>query len=222
MGQIDGTSRTQGSPPLPATALGVVALTVAGLLLAPALLWAQAPEQIADPEQAVEPPARFAGSQLNLALTNGLPAVLGTGMSTGVALRWLQPGRWTWGGELSGASATEYGASWQVAHLDIRARGLVGVQAALGRARVAALLGLGVTAVQENRLRQQGERLGLTGDALEQTTWGALASADLLAVVAVPVTGAWAAIVAGGPALHVGQDGPRAGWTAQLGVGWLP
>ena len=207
----------------PSTVQGVMAaLALLTTLAASSLpLVAEASDGVDLEQPAVQAPSPT-GRQLNVMLTNGLPAALGTGLSTGLSMRWLQPGLWTWGGEVSGATATEYGASWQVAHLDLRARGLVGAQVAQGRSRLAALLGLGVTAVRENRLRQQGERLGLTGEALEQTAWGALASADLMVVVTVPVVGPWAAVVAAGPALHLGQNGVAAGWTAQLGVGWLP
>lgn len=197
-------------------------LGIAGWLAAPSSAKADSPSAAEDSDPSVELPHRLAGSQLNLAMSNSLPASLGTGLSTGLAARWLQPGRWTWGGEFSGSTATEYGASWEVHHLDVRVRALAGVQGSLGRGRVAALLGIGATAIRENRLRNQGERLGLSGEALEQTTWGALGSADLLAVVSLPVVGPWAAVVAAGPALHIGQSGAAAGWTAQLGVGWLP
>lgn len=174
-----------------------------------------------------EPAHPWSGAQLHAAMINGLPAVLGTGMSTGGSLRWLQPlrrrqARWVWGGELSVSSSTEYGASWQVSHTDMRVRVLGGVQAALGRGKMALLLGAGPTAVLENRLRNQGERLGLSGDALEQNSWGALASVDLSWSVAAPVVGPWAAIVSAGPALHVGSNGAALGWTTLLGVGWMP
>lgn len=205
-----------------AVARWLVILGIAGWSMAPAFAAADSPSAADDPDQTVELPHRLAGSQLNLAMNNSLPASLGTGLSTGLAARWLQPGRWTWGGELSGSTATEYGASWEVNHLDVRARAVVGLQGSIGRGRVAVLLGLGPTAIRENRLRNQGERLGLSGEALEQTTWGALGSADLLAVVSLPVVGPWAAVVAAGPALHISQSGTAAGWTAQLGVGWLP
>lgn len=177
--------------------------------------------------QEAEPAHPWSGKQLHAAMINGLPAVLGTGMSTGGSLRWLQPlgqaqTRWVWGGELSVSSSTEYGASWQVSHTDMRVRVLGGVQAALGRGKMALLLGAGPTAVLENRLRNQGERLGLSGDALEQNSWGALASVDLSWSVAAPVVGPWAAIVSAGPALHVGSNGAALGWTTLLGVGWMP
>ena len=207
---------------LQSAARALLAVALAGALAVPGPAQAQSAQDGADPDEPVQAASAWAGSQAHVALTNGLPAALGTGLSMGLAARWLQPGRWTWGGEVSASSATEYGASWEVTQRDLRARGLLGLQAAMGRGRMALLLGLGVTAVQESRLRNQGERLGLSGEALEQAAWGALASADLLAVVSVPVVGAWAAVVAAGPALHVGQGGARAGWTAQLGVGWLP
>lgn len=174
-----------------------------------------------------EPAHPWSGTQLHAAMVNGLPAVLGTGMSTGASLRWLQPlgsgqSRWVWGGEVSVSSSTEYGASWQVSQTDMRVRALVGAQAALGRGRMALLLGAGPTAVLENRLRNQGERLGLSGDALEQNRWGALASLDLNWSVAAPVAGQWAAVVSAGPALHLGSSGAALGWTTLLGVGWMP
>lgn len=174
-----------------------------------------------------EPDHPWRGKQLHAAMVNGLPAVLGTGMSTGASLRWLQPlrqaqTRWVWGGEISASSSTEYGASWQVSQTDMRVRVLAGAQAALGRGKMALLLGAGPTAVRENRLRNQGERLGLSGDALEQNSWGALASVDLSWSVAAPVVGPWAAIVSAGPALHVGSNGAALGWSTLLGVGWMP
>jgi hypothetical protein len=174
-----------------------------------------------------EPDHPWRGKQLHAALLNGLPAVLGTGMSTGASLRWLQPlrqgqARWVWGTEISAGSATEYGASWQVSQLDLRLRAVVGAQAALGRGKMALLLGAGTTLVREDRLRNQGERLGLSGDALEQSSWGALGSLDLSWSLAAPVAGPWAAVVSAGPALHLGSSGAAMGWTTLLGVGWMP
>lgn len=173
------------------------------------------------------PPAERSGRQLHLAMLNALPADLGTGLSSGAAVRWLQPlgpgqGRWLWGGELSAGSTTEYGASWQVTQRDLRLRAVTGVQAALGRGRAALLLGAGPTVISEQRLRAQGERLGLSGAALEQHGWGALASLDLTLSVAAPVVGAWTALVSAGPALHLGGSDPALGWTTALGVGWMP
>lgn len=165
------------------------------------------------------------GTQWHAAMVNGLPAALGTGLSSGGSLRWLRDVggvRWVWGSELSAGSATEYGASWQVSQLDVRLRALAGVQAALGRGKLALLLGAGPTLVREHRLRNQGERLGLSGEALEQTSWGALGSLDLNASVAAPVAGPWVAVVSAGPAVHVGSDGAALGWTTLLGVGWMP
>jgi hypothetical protein len=81
-------------------------------------------------------------------------------------------------------------------------------------------LGAGGTLVHESRIRNQGERAGLMGDALETSAFAFVPAADLEAVVGLHVIGSWLVVVSGGPSLALVEGEPRWSWTAELGVAW--
>lgn len=156
-------------------------------------------------------------------LVVGFPAALPTGMSRGIGggvtfgecpLRWGARAAWV--------TATENGPTWEVTHSDLRLRVTGSAHHEVGRGSLALRVGAGGTLVHESRLRNQGMRAGLTGDELETSTFAMLPAADLEAVVAVKVIGAWLLVVSGGPSVAVLDGSPRASWTAQLGVAWQP
>ena len=107
-------------------------------------------------------------------------------------------------------------------HDDLRLRLFAAAQHVAGRGTVALRLGLGGTTVHEVRTRDQGSRAGLTGDALESTTWSLLPAADLEAVVVVRVVAGWGLAVSGGPSIDLLDGAAHVGWVGSLGVAWQP
>jgi hypothetical protein len=155
-------------------------------------------------------------------LVLGLPTVLDTGLATGLGGGVMFGHTLSFGVRASWASATESSLAWTVTHMDVRLRAAVAIARDAGRGRFALRLGLGPTFVDENRVRNQGMRAGLTGSALQTSAFDAVPTADLEAVVAVHIAGPWLLMVSGGPSVSIEGGAARAGWTAQLGTGWQP
>jgi hypothetical protein len=166
------------------------------------------------------------GSSGALAVDGGLivgfPAALPTGLSTGVGAGVTVGRTLTWGARASWATATESSLPWTVTHRDLRLRVTGGVQATPGRGAIGLRLGLGGTLVHETRVRNQGMRAGLTGDALENSALAMLPAADLDAVIALHIAGPWLLVTSGGPSLDIHGGKLHAGWSAELGVAWQP
>lgn len=154
-------------------------------------------------------------------LVVGFPTALPTGLSRGVGggvtfgdcpLRW--------GARLAWVTATESTLAWQVTHSDLRLRMSGSAQHDLGRGSLGVRLAAGGTLVHESRVRNQGERAGLMGDALETSAFAFVPAADLEAVVGLHVIGSWMMVVSGGPSLALVEGNLHWSWTAELGVAW--
>lgn len=154
-------------------------------------------------------------------LVVGFPTALPTGMSKGLGggvtfgdcpLRWGARAAWV--------TATESTAAWEVTHSDLRLRLTGSAQHDAGRGSLGVRLGAGGTLVHESRVRNQGERAGLMGDALATSAFAFVPAADLEAVVGLHVIRSWLVVVSGGPSLAIVDGAPRWSWTAQLGVAW--
>ena len=170
----------------------------------------------------MSPPRNTADAGLLLAL----PASLQTGMSAGVGAGFLRAatagGRVAWGARASWSTATEYTMIDTIRNDDIRLRLCLVAQQIVGRGSFGLRLGLGATAVYESITAQQGNRAGLTGSALETTTWYLLPAADLEGVVFLRIWHAWGMSLSGGPTVHLLDGSPRYGWSSGLGVLWQP
>jgi hypothetical protein len=150
------------------------------------------------------------------------PAMLGTGLSSGISAGVTRGRRFAWGVRGSWSSATESSLVWTVSHDDFRLRGVAALQQPAGRGVFALRLGLGPTFVYEHRTRNQGARAGLTGSDLESSALAVFPGADLEAVVSLHLVGRWLLVLSGGPTAIVEDGSLHGGWTAQLGAGWQP
>jgi hypothetical protein len=161
---------------------------------------------------------------LDAQLVLALPAALATGLSTGVGANYnrlaTKSGTFAYGASASWSTATEYTLTESVRNDDIRLRLCGIVQRPAGRGIFALRLSAGGTLVYEDRTRAQGNRAGLSGSALDTTTWSMLPAADAEGVVFLRVWESWGMSISGGPTLHIVDSGARWGWTSGLGVTW--
>jgi hypothetical protein len=196
------------------------AWTVALLLLSSG--WPRVANTQTMASAAAPPPKNTVDGGLVLAL----PASLQTGMSAGVGLgvsRAATASGWlAFGARVSWSTATEYTLTDTVRNDDIRLRFCLGIQHVAGRGSFGLRLGLGATAVYENVTASQGSRAGLSGSALETSTWYLLPAADVEGVVFLRVWHAWGMSLSGGPTLHLLDGSARYGWSSALGVSWQP
>lgn len=184
------------------------------LLAYPARLSAQELSGISSP----------AKGTLDAQLVLALPAALATGLSTGVGASYsrlaTKSGTFAYGASASWSTATEYTLIDAVRNDDIRLRLCGIIQRPTGRGVFALRLSAGGTLVYEDRTRAQGNRAGLSGSALDTTTWSMLPAADVEGVVFLRVWESWGMSVSGGPTLHIVNSGARWGWSSGLGVTW--
>jgi hypothetical protein len=155
-------------------------------------------------------------------LVVGHPTALPTGLASGFGAGITRGRTLVYGARASWSTATESTMAWTVTHRDLRMRVTGGLQHTAGRGTFGLRLGLGGTLVHEGRLRNQGERAGLTGDDLSTSALALLPAADLEATVSVHIWREWLVSVSGGPQLAAGGGRALAGWTAGLGVAWRP
>jgi hypothetical protein len=155
-------------------------------------------------------------------LAVGFPAALPTGLAIGIGAGVTIGRDLAWGARAAWVTTTESSLAWTVTHRDLRLRATGALTRAAGRGRLGLRIGVGGTLVHETRVRNQGMRAGLSGDALEASSYAMLPALDLDAVIALHVAGPWLLITSGGPSLDVLDGRLRAGWTAQLGVAWQP
>jgi hypothetical protein len=161
---------------------------------------------------------------IDAGLIFGLPVALGTGLSTGVGAGAMSGlGRFfSCGVRASWATATESSSVWTVTNADLRLRAAAAVDHSAGRGRFGLRLGAGPSVIHESRVRNQGMLAGLTGTALETSTWTTVPTVDLEAVVAVHILGPWLLAISGGPSLAMVDGGGHWGFTGQMGVAWQP
>jgi hypothetical protein len=197
-------------------------LTAAGLLSATLLLLASRAQAQEVSTAALHPPT----STFDTGLILALPASLQTGTSAGVGMGYLRAltpgGQLAWGARASWSTATEYTLTDTVRNDDIRLRLCLGLQHIVGRGSFGLRLGVGATAVYEDVLASQGKRAGLTGSALEHSTWYLLPAADAEGLVFLRIWRDWGMSLSGGPTLHLRDGTPRYGWSSALGVLWQP
>jgi len=151
----------------------------------------------------------------------GFPAALPTGLARGVGAGVTWGRRLAVGARVSYATASESSSAWLVTHRDLGLRITGSLQHVAGRGLVGLRLGVGGTLVHESRLRHQGMRAGLEGDALQTSAYAMLPAANLDAVIGVHVRGPWRLQLSGGPSIVL-NDGAHAGWSAGVGVAWQP
>jgi hypothetical protein len=170
---------------------------------------------------AVQPPGQIVvDAGFLVALPSSLPAGLSTGVAAGITR--ACGCHLGYGAIASWSSASATSESWTVTHGELRLRATGELRHDAGRGTLALRLGLGASVVHEDRVRNQGERAGLMGSALEQTATAGLPAADLAAVVALRVIGPWAFQIAGGPTVTWEDSHLRGGWSAEIGVAWHP
>ncbi len=174
---------------------------------------------LSDDSFAVSPPGDLV---LDGGFIVGLPSALPTGLSTGIGagITRMCGCHFSYGAAASWTSATEASEIWTVTHGELRLRATGSLRHDVGRGTLALRLGLGTSIVHEDRIRNQGERAGLMGSDLEQTTTEALPAADLEAVITLRIAGPWAFVLAAGPTATWFDSHLRGGWTAELGVAW--
>lgn len=155
-------------------------------------------------------------------LVVGFPAALPTGLAKGIGIGVAAGRQLAWGARAAWLTTTESSLPWTVTHSDLRMRVTGAAQAAAGRGTIGVRLGLGGTLVHESRVRNQGMRAGLSGTALETSTFALLPAADLDVVIALHVAGPWLLVTSGGPSIDWLDSKLHGGWGAQLGVAWQP
>lgn len=148
------------------------------------------------------------------------PVALETGLATGVGAGITFGHGWTWGARASWTRATETAIDWTVTHDDLRAAVVGGGQVSAGRGDLGLRLGLGGAGVRERRERIHGDVAGSQGRARSdrRMTWAP--AADLDAVVALHISGAWMMVLSGGPSLAYIDRAVHMGWMSQLGAAW--
>lgn len=195
-----------------------VLLVACGLwLVGGASAWADEPVDLA----AVPTPEALP-RHVEFGLTTGLPAALGTGLSSGIVVGAQHAGTLTWGMRAAYTQATEYTTIWAVTHREIHLRVVGGLQAALGRGSVGVRLGAGATVLYESRARAQAARLGDAATGLDTSAWSLLPGAELEAFVALPIVAGVGLGLSAGPSLHLFQGSVTPGWLAQLTAVWWP
>jgi hypothetical protein len=150
----------------------------------------------------------------------GFPTLLPTGLARGLSVGINQGRRLAWGARVALTTLTETTEAWRVTHQEMRARVTGSLQHDAGRGTLALRAGLGGAVVREARLRNQGMRAGLEGDALSTTAYALVPVASLDAVVAVRVRGPWIIQLAGGPVVAMYDGRARGGWSAEVGLAW--
>lgn len=161
--------------------------------------------------------------RLDGGLVLGFPTALPTGLSSGIGAGVsFGDGPFRVGARAAWTTATESTLAWTVTHDDLRLRITGTAQHTAGRGSLGLRAGAGGTLVHESRLRNQGARAGLEGDALRTSAWAMLPAAELEAVAALHVIGPWLLVLTGGPSVALVDGDSKASWTAQLGVGWQP
>jgi hypothetical protein len=199
-----------------------VKLAVIAAVLAVATATARADDRLLTEQTfKVDPPGALV---VDTGFIVGLPAALPTGLSTGIGAGIMHTCgcHLAYGALASWSSASASSETWTVTHDDLRLRATGAIRNDVGRGSLALRLGVGATLVHEDRVRNQGQRAGLSGMDLEQTATEMLPAADLEAVVGLRIFGAWAFQVAAGPTATYFDSHVRGGWTAELGVAWHP
>ncbi len=151
-----------------------------------------------------------------------LPVAMAAGLSKGLAAGATWGRAFAVGGRTSWSTATEYTHSHEVTQSDLRLRATGTAELAIGTGFLGFRLSPGATLIHETRKRVQGERLGLTGDALERSAWKWVPGAELEAVTRIKLVGNWGMSLGIGPSFHWALGEPAWGGVGNLGIAWLP
>jgi hypothetical protein len=154
----------------------------------------------------------------------GMPAGLPAGIEPGIGLGAMRECgcAFAYGARLAIAGITESSEEYTTSDLDFRARLTVALRHVVGRGELALRLGGGANIVYEDRVRNGGDRAGLTGDALQTRTVAALPAIDLEGVISLHVIGAWMVIASAGPTGEILNSNIHGGFVGGLAIGWQP
>ncbi len=152
----------------------------------------------------------------------GAPTALETGLSKGLVAGVAYGRTLALGARASYVSASEDGDAWAVTHREVRLLATAAIQRAIGRGTVGLRFGFGGTLVAEDRLRHQGERAGLMGDALEMTAKTFITTTTLEGVIALHVRGPWSFTLSGGPSASLLDGNVKGAWSGAIGIAWQP
>lgn len=150
----------------------------------------------------------------------GLPSGLEPGFGAGIT---RECGcMFAYGARFAIAGITESSEAFTASDVDIRLRATGSLRHVVGRGELSLRLGAGINLVYEDRSRNGGDRAGLTGDALQTSTLAALPAADLDGVLALHLIGPWLLVASAGPTADILNGALRAGFGAELAIGWQP
>jgi hypothetical protein len=154
----------------------------------------------------------------------GMPAGLPAGLEPGVGAGVTRDCGclFAYGARLAVAGTTESSQAFTTSDVDLRLRATGSLHHSIGRGELSLRLGAGVNVVYEDRVRNGGDRAGLTGDALETRALAALPAADLEGVLALHLIGPWLVIASGGPTADILNGALHGGFVAELAIGWQP
>jgi hypothetical protein len=190
-------------------------LTCLGLMCATA---------VADDTIVLAPRAETGPDRVDAGLYTGMAAGLPSGLEPGLGIGITHEcGCWfAYGARLAVAGITESSEAYTASDIDFRVRVIAAIHHSVGRGELSLRLGAGTNIVYEDRVRNGGDRAGLTGDALETRTVAALPAADLEGVITLHVIGPWLFIASGGPTVEILNSAAHGGFVAGLAVGWQP
>jgi hypothetical protein len=162
--------------------------------------------------------------RVDAGLYTGMPAGLPAGIEPGLGLGITRECGcvFAYGARLDIAGITESSEAWTASDIDTRLRVFAALHHSAGRGELSLRLAGGTNLVYEDRVRNGGDRAGLTGDALETHTVAALPAADLEAVISLHLIGPWLVIASGGPTAEILNSELHGGFVAGLAVGWQP
>ncbi|HEY1814778.1 MAG TPA: hypothetical protein VGG74_20670 [Kofleriaceae bacterium] len=162
--------------------------------------------------------------RVDAGLYEGMPAGLPAGIEPGIGLGFTRECGcvFAYGVRLAIAGITESSEAWTASDVDTRLRVFAALHHSVGRGELSLRLGGGTNIVYEDRVRNGGDRAGLTGDALGTRTVAALPAADLEAVVALHLIGPWLVIASAGPTAEILNSELHGGFVAGVAVGWQP
>ena len=179
---------------------------------------------VADDTIMLAPRGEPGPDRVDAGLYAGMPAGLPSGLEPGLGIGVTRECGcvFAYGLRLAVAGITESSEAYTTSDIDFRARVIAALHHSIGRGELSLRLGGGTNVVYEDRVRNGGNRAGLTGDALETRTVAALPAADLEGVIALHVIGPWLVIASGGPTIEILNSSVHGGFVAGLAVGWQP
>jgi hypothetical protein len=178
----------------------------------------------ADDTIVLAPRAEPGPYRLDAGLYAGMPAGLPSGLEPGFGAGVTRECgcMFAYGARFSIAGITESSDAYTASDIDLRLRATGSLRHAIGRGELSLRLGAGVNVVYEDRVRNGGDRAGLTGDALQTRALAALPAADLEGVVTMHLIGPWLVAISAGPTADILNGALHGGFVAGLAIGWQP